>query len=184
MRAIAAAVARGTLEAELAVVIADRPCPAISWAEEQGYATEILDPQSARDREDWDRRLAALLKDYEVDLVILAGFLKKIGPAVLGAFAGRILNIHPSLLPRYGGPGYYGLKPHQAALAAGDRETGATVHYVNQNYDEGEIILQRRLSIDPGMSAEEVQDKVLREIEWKIYPEAIQMVLDQWEEKK
>jgi phosphoribosylglycinamide formyltransferase-1 len=105
-------------------------------------------------------------------VIVLAGYMKKIGPRTLAAFAGRILNIHPALLPRHGGPGMYGIRPHEAVLAAGDEESGATVHVVDERYDHGPILRQRRVRVRPDDTPQTLQQRVLRE-EHGIYAEVL-----------
>ena len=106
------------------------------------------------------------------DVIVLAGYMKRIGPRTLAAFAGRILNIHPALLPRHGGPGMYGIRPHEAVLAAGDEESGATVHVVDERYDHGPILRQRRVRVRPDDTPQTLQQRVLRE-EHGIYAEVL-----------
>ena len=159
-------------------MISDNPdAQGLRYAAEQGIPTRVLRPRDFADRAAWDQKLAAVLREARPDLVILAGFLKKIGPEVLQSFPERILNIHPALLPKYGGKGCYGIRPHEMALANNDRYGGATVHFVNADYDDGAIVLQKKLAIRPGETAAALQKRVLEQIEWTIYPKAIAQVL-------
>lgn len=119
-----------------------------------------------------DAAMLEALKQSGAELVVLAGYMKKIGPQVLEAYRGRILNIHPALLPRHGGPGMYGIHPHEAALAAGDSESGPTVHLVDEHYDQGPILAQRPVPIEPGDTPETLQQRVLAQ-EHLLYPEVI-----------
>jgi phosphoribosylglycinamide formyltransferase 1 len=112
------------------------------------------------------------LRAHRVDLVVLAGYLKRVPPAVVSAWQGRIINIHPALLPRHGGPGMYGLRVHQAVLAAGDAETGATVHLVDEEYDRGAVLAQARVSVRPGETPDALAARVL-EVEHQLLPEAV-----------
>lgn len=160
LRAIVAAIEAGGLAAEPRLVVSNRKAaPALDFAREHGIATLCIpttaDPGGA------DERLAAALRGSDADLVILSGYLRKLGPATLGAFAGRILNIHPALLPSHGGQGMYGRRVHEAVVAAGERETGATVHLVDDEYDHGAVVAQVRLPIAPGETAENVEQKVM-----------------------
>lgn len=119
-----------------------------------------------------------LLKALNVDLIILAGFLWLIPENLLHAFPGRIINIHPALLPAHGGKGMYGTKVHAAVLAANDKETGITIHYLNENYDEGKIIFQQKVPVEPGDTIESIAQKVhVLEHEW--YPKIIERMLFQ-----
>ena len=124
-----------------------------------------------------DENLFRILELEKPDLIVLAGYLKRVAEPVISAYKKRIINIHPSLLPKYGGPGFYGLKVHQAVLNSGDKETGATVHYVDQGMDTGRIILQEKVSVDPNDTAEEISKKVL-EIEHRILVEAVKKIVD------
>jgi phosphoribosylglycinamide formyltransferase-1 len=160
LRAIVAAVDVGQLPARPCLVVSNRKAaPALEFARDHGIATlcipTTVDPTGA------DERLAAALRRAGADLVILSGYLRKLGPATLDAFAGRILNIHPALLPSYGGQGMYGRRVHEAVVAAGERETGATVHLVDGEYDHGAIVAQVRLPVDPCETAESVERRVM-----------------------
>lgn len=120
--------------------------------------------------------LAQKLKDYKVDVVVLAGFLLKIPDNLIQAFPDSIVNIHPALLPKYGGKGMYGAKVHEAVKEAGDKETGITIHLVNENYDEGKIIFQAAVSINPEDSPETIAQKV-HQLEHKYFPNVIESLL-------
>ena len=111
-----------------------------------------------------------------LDLVVLAGFLSVLGPSVIEAYPRRILNIHPALIPSFCGPGMYGLRPHEAALARGCKVTGATVHFVNEECDGGPILLQKAVDILPGDTPEVLQKRVMEQAEWKLLPKAVAMV--------
>ena len=116
------------------------------------------------------------LKSHNIDLVVLAGFLSVLGPSVIEAYPRRILNVHPALIPSFCGPGMYGLRPHQAALARGCKVTGATVHFVNEECDGGPILLQKAVEILPGDTPEVLQKRVMEQAEWKLLPKAVAMV--------
>ena len=116
------------------------------------------------------------LLEYEVDWLILAGYLKKIPEIMLNAFPQKIVNIHPALLPKYGGKGMYGMRVHEAVVAACDCESGITIHYVNENYDEGQIIFQARCPVIPSDTPEDVAAKI-HALEYKYYPEVIAMLV-------
>jgi phosphoribosylglycinamide formyltransferase-1 len=172
LRAIIAAIDGGELAARPCLVVSNRKAaPALAFAREHGIATRCIpttaDPAGA------DERLAAALGEARADLVILSGYLRKLGPATLAAFGGRILNIHPALLPSYGGEGMYGRRVHDAVVAAGERETGATVHLVDDEYDHGAIVAQVRLAIAPGETAESVERRVMA-AEPKLFVETLQ----------
>ena len=124
--------------------------------------------------EEYDRALCALLAENRIDLIVLAGFLSIIGPAVLRAFPKQIINIHPSLLPAFGGRGFYGLKVHEAALRRGVKVSGATVHYVDGEVDGGEIIAQKAVAVVEDDTAETLQRRIMEEAEWILLPEAVE----------
>ena len=128
---------------------------------------------------EFETRVIDLLKEYKIDLILLAGYMKVLSSRVVKQYSGRILNIHPALLPKFGGKGMYGIHVHEAVIAANEKVTGATVHYVNEVYDSGEIILQMQVKVYPDDNALTLQKRVL-ETEHKLYPEAIKM----FEEKK
>ena len=108
--------------------------------------------------------------------MVLAGFLSVLGPSVIAAYPDRILNVHPSLIPSFCGPGFYGLRVHEAALARGVKVTGATVHFVNEVCDGGPILLQKAVEVQPGDTPETLQKRVMVEAEWQLLPKAIAMV--------
>lgn len=160
LRAIVAAIEAGELAAEPCLVVSNRKAaPALEFAREHGIDTLCIpttaDPAGA------DQRLADALRLAGADLVVLSGYLRKLGPVALQAYAGRILNIHPALLPNFGGQGMYGRRVHEAVVAAGTLETGATVHLVDDEYDHGAVVAQVRLPIAPGESVESVERRVM-----------------------
>ncbi len=116
------------------------------------------------------------LAEYEVCFIVLAGFMNKISDVILQAFPGKIVNIHPALLPKYGGKGMYGMRVHEAVVKAGERESGITIHYINERYDEGAIIFQASCPVLPSDTPEEVADKV-HALEYKHYPRVIERLL-------
>lgn len=117
-----------------------------------------------------------ILRKLPADLIILAGFLWKVPDPMIHAFAGRIINIHPALLPKYGGKGMYGMRVHAAVIASGDQESGITIHYVNEKYDEGEMILQKKCPVTPSDTPETLAQKV-HLLEYKWYPYTIEKML-------
>lgn len=133
-------------------------------------------PAAHLKKDGFEDRLNALLEERGIGLLVLAGFLKILSPEFTKKWGGRIINIHPSLIPAFCGEGYYGLRVHEAALERGVRWTGATVHFVNEVPDGGEIILQKPVEILPDDTAETLQKRVMREAEWVILPEAAELV--------
>lgn len=118
----------------------------------------------------------AKLAEYQVDLIVLAGFMNKIPDALLGAYPGKIINIHPALLPKHGGKGMYGMHVHEAVVAAGEKESGITIHYINENYDEGDVIFQAKCEVLPADTPDEVATKV-HALEYAHYPHVIEDLL-------
>src|SRR5688572_6605617 len=123
--------------------------------------------------ENYSEQLVEFLKLEKIDLIVLSGFLLKMPPAFIKAFPNRIINIHPALLPKYGGKGMYGINVHKAVIAAGEKESGITIHYVDEHYDHGDIILQERCQIRPGETPESLQARI-REMEFQFYPKAVE----------
>jgi phosphoribosylglycinamide formyltransferase-1 len=119
----------------------------------------------------------ALLREYSVDFVVLAGFLWLVPPDIIAAYRNRIVNIHPALLPKYGGKGMYGHHVHEAVLAAGEEQSGITIHYVNEKYDSGDIIFQARCPVLPDDTPESLQERV-HALEYEHFPKVVEMLLD------
>ena len=157
-------------------VIASRPdAYALVRAAEGGIPTGVVARRAYPTPEAFDAALLAELEDCGAELVVLAGFLSILGPAVIGRFPNRILNVHPSLIPAFCGKGFYGLKVHEAALAAGVKVTGATVHFVNEVPDGGAIVLQKAVDVLPGDTPETLQRRVMEEAEWLLLPRAVSL---------
>jgi phosphoribosylglycinamide formyltransferase-1 len=133
-------------------------------------------PKDYADKDAYGRYLAEFLKDHEIDLVVLAGFLVVLPECFINEFENRIINIQPSLIPSFCGDGFYGLKVHEAALARGVKVTGATVHYVDKGCDTGPIIMQKAVYVEPGDTPETLQKRVMEQAEWVILPQAIQSI--------
>ena len=144
--------------AQVAAVIADRKCYALERATQAGVVAHLVDRKLYRD--ELSLRINALIPD-DCDLIVLAGFLSILDKQLIQRFPQKIINIHPSLLPRHGGAEMWGIKVHQAAISAGDCESGCTVHYVSEEIDRGAIIAQAKVVITPGDSADSLQQKVL-----------------------
>lgn len=142
---------------------------ALSRARAAGIPTLTVEEKSRGALSD---KLARALREADIDLVILAGFTAILTPRFIRAFAGRILNVHPSLLPRYGGKGYYGLRVHEAVLAAGEPVTGASVHFVTEGVDEGPLVAQKEVPVKPDDTPQSLQRRVMEEAEWLLLPQA------------
>ncbi len=169
MEAIVRACKEGRLPMEIACVIApSREAPALERARSLNAPVRVIES----DGEQFAEELLAVLKQERVDLLCLAGYMRLLPPEVVRAMPNRILNVHPALLPKFGGKGMYGMKVHEAVIASGDRESGATVHFVNERYDEGSILLQKRVPVEEGDTPESLAVRVLP-VEHETYVEAI-----------
>lgn len=156
---------------------------ALERAKNAGIEAMALSPSSFATREEFNQAMLRALKERNLDLIVLAGFLVKIPPEMVEAFRGRIINIHPSLIPSFCGVGYYGLKVHEAALKRGVKVTGATVHYVDEGMDSGPIILQKAVEVKSGDTPKSLQQRVMEEAEWVILPQAIHQIANNEEVK-
>lgn len=173
LKAIIDAIAEGQLNAAIVVVISNKAdAPGLDHARAAGIETLVLNHRDYPSREDYDRALVGELEKRKVRLVCLAGFMRLLSPAFIDAFPKRILNIHPSLLPKYPG-----LHPQQQALDDGAAVSGATVHFVNKEVDAGPVVLQRDVPVLPGDTADTLAARIL-EVEHDLFPAAIRRVLD------
>lgn len=163
-RALVQACRAGELGAEaLALASNNSRSPALAWAREAGLQTAHLSSAKYPDPDDLDAAIRDFLLGSGADTLILSGYMKALGPRTLGAFAGRVLNIHPSLLPRHGGRGLYGDRVHESVLASGDPESGATVHLVTAGIDEGPVLEQVRVPVLPGDTLDTLKARVQAE---------------------
>lgn len=162
-----------------AVISNNRGAYALERAKKHSIPAVCVSPKDYEDRAAFNRALLEKVKEYQPDLVVLAGFLVTIPPEMIREYPGKIINIHPSLIPSFCGVGYYGLKVHEAALKRGVKVTGATVHYVDEGVDSGPIILQKAVEVKEGDTPEILQRRVMEEAEWKILPEAINRIANE-----
>ena len=177
MRAIVAACRSGRLNADPVLLISNnRDCAAIAWADLQGVPWQHLSATKLGNEAALDVAMAAELKAANVDLIVLAGYMRKLGPETLAAFSKRILNVHPALLPKFGGQGMYGKHVHEAVLKSGDKITGATIHIVDGEYDHGPIVAQGEVPVEaddtPDTLATRVQAK-----EQELYPQVLRKII-------
>lgn len=149
---------------------------ALERAKKHGINALCISPRQYTDREEFHRALLNCLRENQVDLVVLAGFLVAIPPVIVEAFPNRIINIHPSLIPSFCGVGYYGLHVHEAALKRGVKVTGATVHFVDTGTDTGPIILQKAVEVKAEDTPKILQQRVMEQAEWVILPRAIDLI--------
>jgi len=176
LQAILDAVKEGSLPAEVSVVISNNSrSRALERARAFGAPALHISGASEGSPEEADAAIAGALRSHGANLVVLAGYMRKIGPRVLAAYPRRIVNVHPALLPRHGGEGMYGLHVHEAVLAAGDRETGVTVHLVDDVYDHGTTLAQASVPVEPGDTPETLQARVLK-TEHRLYPETLRRI--------
>ena len=179
LQALIDGVADGRIEdACIALVLSSRPgVYALERAEKAGIKTTVISTQEYPDEDKKAEAILAALAEAKTDLVITAGYMSIIPESVCAAYKNRMINIHPALLPKHGGVGYYGLRVHEAVLKAGDKETGATVHYVDEGVDSGEIILQTRTPVLENDTPETLQKRVLEEVEHPLLIKATNQVI-------
>lgn len=174
--AILTAIREERLPGRAGVVVSNNSdAGALEHARRFGVPVRHLSSRTHPDPAALDRAILDALREHGVTLVVLAGYMRKLGPLVLQAYAGRVLNIHPALLPAFGGQGMFGLRVHEAVLAAGARETGCTVHLVTAEYDRGRILAQSRVPVRPGDTPETLQARVLEQ-EHKLYAETLRRI--------
>lgn len=148
---------------------------ALERAKKAGIPAIVVPRKNFSRREDFDKELLSQLQNMKTDLVVMAGFLCILGKTILKEFDRRILNVHPSLIPSFCGDGFYGLKVHEAALQYGVKVTGATVHFVNEVTDGGQIILQKAVDIEENDTPERLQKRVMEQAEWELLPKAVSL---------
>ena len=178
LQAIIDAKAAGKIpSAELALVIASNSkAYAITRAENAGIPAVVCGKKKAETIEEYGERLLAVLREHQIDVAVLAGYLTILPENVIRAYDHRIINIHPSLIPSFCGEGFYGLRVHEAALNKGVKVTGATVHFVNEIPDGGDIIAQKAVEVLPGDTPEILQRRVMEQAEWLLLPQALEDV--------
>ena len=178
LQAIIDAIESGKItNAEISVVISNNAnAYALERAKQHGIEALCVSPKSFSSREEFNQKLLETIQSYQVDLVVLAGCLVVIPEIMVKAYPNKIINIHPALIPSFCGTGYYGLKVHEGVLKRGVKVTGATVHLVDEGTDTGPIILQKAVEVHQDDTPETLQRRVMEEAEWKIMPEAINLI--------
>jgi phosphoribosylglycinamide formyltransferase-1 len=162
---------------EISVVISNKgDAYALERAKKAGIDTAVVLKSECADRAEFENRIIAILNEYKIDIIVLAGFMVILSRDFTSKFDKRIINVHPSLIPSFCGEGFYGLHVHEAALKYGVKVTGATVHFVNEIPDGGEIIMQKAVDVLDGDTPETLQKRVMQEAEWKILPLAVEKV--------
>lgn len=178
LQAIIDSIEKGMItNAEISVVISNNPnAYALERAKKHGIEAVCISPKQYEKREEFNRDFLEKLNSYQVDLVVLAGFLVVLPEMMIKQYENRIINIHPSLIPSFCGKGFYGLKVHEEALARGVKVTGATVHFVDAGTDTGPIIFQKAVEVKQGDTPEVLQRRVMEEAEWVLLPKAIDLI--------
>ena len=165
---------------KVTLVVASKPgVYALERAKNFGVPGVVVRRKDYATAEEFDSALLNVLREHRIDLVVLAGFLCILSPDFIARYEGRIVNVHPSLLPAFGGRGFYGLAVHEAALARGVKVTGATVHLVNEIPDGGKILLQRAVEVREGDTPETLQRRVMEQAEWILLPQAVQALCEE-----
>ncbi len=162
---------------EIALVVSNNSSAyALTRAENACIKTAVVLKKECRDQADFESRILSLLSENGIDMIVLAGFMSILSADFVSHYPERIINVHPSLIPSFCGEGFYGLRVHRAALDYGVKVTGATVHYVNEIPDGGKIILQKAVNIEDGDTPEILQKRVMEQAEWKLLPQAAELV--------
>lgn len=170
---------------ELALVVSSRPdVYALTRAGDNGIPSAVVDRRDCASQEAFEAALAALLAEHEIDLIVLAGFLSILSADFTRAWPRRMVNVHPSLIPAFCGKGCYGLRVHEEALERGVKLTGATVHYVNEIPDGGEIIAQKAVPVKAGDTPQTLQRRVMEQAEWKLLPRAVEQAAGRLRKEK
>lgn len=177
LQAIIDEIKAGKLNVELNVVVSNKKdCYALERAREQGFDALFIDPKG-KTREEFDHEMMIELKKREIDLVCLVGYMRILSSEFVKAFEGKIINVHPALLPKFGGKDFIDKSVHEAVIASGDKETGMTIHYVTEQVDSGPIIVQKKCSVAPDETPDSLKEKVQAlEKEW--YPKVIKEIAE------
>lgn len=178
LQAIIDAVESGKItDVELSFVLSNKPgVRALERARAHGIKDIVVDMKSFADREDFNQKLSETIDAENPDLIVLAGMMIMMPAELVRKYHNRIINVHPALIPAFCGKGFYGLKPHEAVLKSGVKVTGATVHFVDEVYDHGAIIIQKAVYVQNGDTPEVLQHRVMEEAEWQILPRTIDLI--------
>lgn len=172
------AIRSNNLKAQIGIVITNNPDSSIfHWCLENEIEVTYISGKTHPSEEDKDKAICRTLNQAETELIILSGYMKKIGPQTLNNYSNKILNIHPSLLPKHGGRGLYGDKVHQSVINSGDKQSGATVHFINKEYDEGPIISQQIVKLSKNETIESLKKKV-QSIEGELYLNSVNKIIE------
>ena len=175
LQAISHAIENQELHARIQLVLSNNSqAGALSFAREQGIPAVHLSTKVIPQENQFIQSMLSVFSEHNVNFIALAGYMKLVPPEVVREYRNRITNIHPALLPKFGGAGMYGMRVHEAVIGSGETESGATVHLVDEAYDRGPIVLQRRVAVSPADTPDSLQKKVLQ-VEHQLYPEALQL---------
>ena len=178
LQALIDSVESGFIDGRICVVISNNAgVYSLERAKKHNNPSVVIEQKNFENTQEFNDKILEILLQYKTDVIALCGYLKILSKKIVKRFEKKIVNVHPSLIPKFCGMGFFGLKVHQAVLDAGENETGATVHYVDENADTGEIIFQEKCKVDKGMTAEELQQRVLK-IEHKLMPAAVKMLCE------
>ena len=180
LQAILDAAKRGELpHARVGIVVSSRPdAYALKRAEEAGVPTAVAERKKCASQEEFEGEIERAIESVGAEVIVLAGFMSILSENFTSRYPERIINVHPSLIPKFCGKGFYGLKVHEAVLAAGEKVTGATVHYVNEIPDGGRIIFQKEVAVREDDTPETLQRRVMEEAEWKLLPRAVELTAE------
>lgn len=180
LQAILDAEKRGELpHAEVKAVVSSRAdAYALERARKAGVAAFVAERRRCASQEEFERKIEDAVESVGAEIIVLAGFMSILSASFTSRYPERIINVHPSLIPKFCGKGFYGLKVHEAVLAAGEKVTGATVHYVNEIPDGGRIIFQKEVAVKEGDTPETLQRRVMEEAEWKLLPRAVELTAE------
>lgn len=180
LQAILDAEKRGELpHARVGIVVSSRPdAYALKRAEEAGVPTAVAERKKCASQEEFEGEIERAIESVGAEVIVLAGFMSILSEKFTSRYPERIINVHPSLIPKFCGKGFYGLKVHEAVLAAGEKVTGATVHYVNEIPDGGRIIFQKEVAVREDDTPETLQRRVMEEAEWKLLPRAVELTAE------
>ena len=186
LQALIDAERRGEIKSgKLSLVVSSKEdAYALTRAKEAGIETVVVARKNCAGQDDFEAKISEALSLREIDMIVLAGFMSILSPAFTAKYPKRIINVHPALIPSFCGKGFYGLGVHEAALSYGVKVTGATVHFVNEIPDGGEILLQKAVDVLPGDTPEVLQKRVMEEAEWILLPKATEMVAADLAERK
>ena len=178
LQAIIDGVAKGEVrDTRISLVVSNKPdAYALVRAEKAGIPSQCISPKDFPDREAFGQAMIDVFQKRQIDLVVFAGYLVIIPENLTRQYANQIINVHPSLIPAHCGMGYYGLKVHESVLAAGNKVTGATIHFVDEKADHGPIILQKAVAVEEGDTPQALQKRVMGQAEWILLPRAIDLI--------